>query len=149
MAKIDENLVKDEEVLIRAEMSPVCLVVPCLIMVLGLIIGLASGGFLVGLILAVVLGLIFGSFRAILSFLTNELAITNKRVYGRCKPKLFSSEELDMPIDKISSLGADQGLIGGIFGYNSITIKAYGDGWKFPFIKNAKEVKNTFYENQK
>ena len=149
MAKIDENLVKDEKVLARAVKSPLVLVAPIVEMVLGLIIGIAANGFLLGLVLAVVVGLFLGGFRTILAYLTDELAITTKRVYGRCKPKLIGGEELDMPLDKINSLAVSKGLFGSIFGYSKITIKSFGEGWIFPSVKNASELKTVFYENQK
>ena len=30
----------------------------------------------------------------------------------------------------------------------TVTIKSFGDGWTFPQVKNAQELKRVFYEQQ-
>ena len=101
-----------------------------------------------GLVVTIIGGLFFGFIKSIIAYFTDELAITNKRVYGRCKPKLIGGLELDMPIDKVNTLSNSKGLFGSILGYSTITIKSFGDGWIFPFIKNSDELKKLFYEVQ-
>lgn len=148
MAKIDENLVKDEKILARAELNPAVLIYPIALLIIALLIGIAAGNFMAGIVLVIVVGC-FGPFKRIFDFLTCEFSITTKRVYGRCKPKLIGYEELDTPIDKVNTLAVKKDLFGSILGYSTISITSFGEGWTFHGVKNAQELKNTFYENQK
>lgn len=82
----------------------------------------------------------------IVSYFTNKLYITNKRVYG--STGLIKKQELDMPIDKVNTITTSKGLLGSIMKYETVSIKSYGDGWTFPQVKNAQEIKRVFYEQQ-
>jgi uncharacterized membrane protein YdbT with pleckstrin-like domain len=55
---------------------------------------------------------------------SDEFAITNKRVI--IKTGLFSRKTLEMNLGKIESVNVDQGILGRILGYGTITIIGTG-----------------------
>ena len=132
---MEKNLTNGEEILVKAEQDKIALIVGGVITLL----------LLVAWPLAL-LWLIFIYRAWIVSYFTNKLYITNKRVYG--STGLIKKEELDMPIDKVNTITTSKGLLGSIMKYETVSIKSYGDGWTFPQVKNAQEIKRVFYEQQ-
>ena len=134
--KIEENLAKDEKIVVKAELDKIVLIVGAVITVLCLV---------VNWVLALIWLVVF--YRAwLISYFTTSLCITNKRVYGATG--LIKRSELDMPIDKINAITISKGLLGSILGYGNVSIKSYGDGWTFMRVKNAQELKRIVYELQ-
>ena len=130
-----KNLTKGEVILVKAEENKIALIVGGVITVL--------------LLVAWPLALLWVLFiyRAwIISYFTNKLYITNKRIYG--STGLIKKQELDMPIDKVNTIPTSKGLLGSIMKYETVTINSFGDGWSFPQVKNAQELKRVFYEQQ-
>ena len=130
-----ENLANGEKILVKAEQDKIALIVGGVITVL--------------LLVAWPLALLWVLFiyRAwIVSYFTNKLYITNKRIYG--STGLIKKQELDMPIDKVNTISTSKGLLGSIMKYETVTINSFGDGWTFPQVKNAQEIKRVFYEQQ-
>lgn len=132
---MEKNLTNGEEILVKAEQDKIALIVGGVITLL----------LLVAWPLAL-LWLIFIYRAWIVSYFTNKLYITNKRVYG--STGLIKKQELDMPIDKVNTITTSKGLLGSIMKYETVSIKSYGDGWTFPQVKNAQEIKRVFYEQQ-
>jgi uncharacterized membrane protein YdbT with pleckstrin-like domain len=62
--------------------------------------------------------------------MTSEFAITNKRVI--IKVGLISRRTIELNLQKVESIGVDQGILGRIFGYGTIVIVGTG-GTKEPF----------------
>jgi uncharacterized membrane protein YdbT with pleckstrin-like domain len=69
-------------------------------------------------------------FVAVLRAMTTEMAVTNKRVI--VKTGLISRRTLEMALSKIETVGVDQGIIGRIFGFGTVTIRGTG-GTAEPF----------------
>lgn len=134
--KIEENLTKDEKILITAEKDKIVLIVGAVITVICFIINVVLG----------LLWLIIFYRAWIISYCTTHLCLTNKRVYG--VTGLIKRTELDMPLDKVNTITISKGLFGSILGYGNVSIKSFGDGWTFMRIKNAQEIKKLFYELQ-
>lgn len=97
--------------------------------------------------------IIFCSLRAILTLFiaplidkyTDEFAITNKRVI--IKTGLISRKTFEMNHSKIESVNVDQGILGRILGYGSISIVGQGGTREvFPNIKNPLEFRRKFQE---
>ena len=132
---MEKNLTNGEEILVKAEQDKIALIVGGVITLL----------LLVAWPLAL-LWLIFIYRAWIVSYFTNKLYITNKRVYG--STGLIKKQELDMPIYKVNTITTSKGLLGSIMKYETVSIKSYGDGWTFPQVKNAQEIKRVFYEQQ-
>ena len=135
VTKMEENLTNGEKILVKAEQDKTILIV---------------GGVITVLLLAVwplaILWLLFIYRAWLVSYFTNNLCITNKRVYG--STGLIKKQELDIPIDKVNTISTSKGLFGTILKYETVTIKSFGDGWTFPQVKNAQEIKRVFYEQQ-
>lgn len=76
---------------------------------------------------------------------TNEYAITNKRVV--VKTGLISRDTFEMNHSRIESVNVDQGILGRILGYGTISIVGSG-GTKvsFPNIKSPLEFRKKFQE---
>ncbi|MDR3056446.1 MAG: PH domain-containing protein [Zoogloeaceae bacterium] len=71
----------------------------------------------------VVLPIIFILF-AIINVLTTELAVTNKKVIG--KAGFIRRVSIDMPLSKLESINIDQGVIGRIFNFGSVSVRGIG-----------------------
>lgn len=136
VTKMEENLTNGEKILVKAEQDKIILIVGGVITVLLLVAAWPLA----------ILWLLFIYRAWIVSYLTNNLCITNKRVYG--STGLIKKQELDIPIDKVNTISTSKGLFGAILKYETVTIKSYGDGWTFPQVKNAQEIKKVFYEQQ-
>ncbi len=82
--------------------------------------------------------IVFVSLRAVftlfiaplIEFLTNEYAITNKRVI--VKVGFISRRTLELNLGKVESINVDQSILGRILGYGTINIIGTG-GTKEPF----------------
>ncbi len=80
-----------------------------------------------------------------LSRWADEFVITNKRII--CKTGLFSRRTLEMNLNKIESVNVDQGIMGRILGYGTITIIGTGGTREsFPDIARPVEFRKRFQE---
>lgn len=81
----------------------------------------------------------------ILSMVSNEFALTNKRVI--IKEGLLSRRSLEMGIGKVESVAVDQSILGRIFGYGTLIIRGTG-GTNEPFYKiaNPMEFRRKFQD---
>src|SRR5437588_12553372 len=67
---------------------------------------------------------------------STEIVITDRRVFG--KWGVFSRSYIAQPLDKISSIKLEQGMLGRLFGYG--TILMYGSGLSVTTIPTIAEV---------
>lgn len=105
---VDSNLIKDEEVLHRGQLSLWSL----------------SGYLFFGVILLpIVIGLFF-LLAALIRYKTTELAVTNKRVI--VKTGLISRRTLELNLAKAESIQVDQSLLGRLFDYGSLQVNGTG-----------------------
>ncbi len=76
---------------------------------------------------------------------SDEFVITNRRIV--CKTGLFSRRTLEMNLNKIESVNVDQGVMGRILNYGTITIIGTG-GTKeaFPDIAHPVDFRKRFME---
>ncbi len=98
MSYVDSNLMKDEQVVYRAELHWV--------------IFIAARAFLTLFI------------APIIDRWTSEFAVTNRRVI--IKVGLISRRTVELNLAKVESIGVDQGVIGRILGYGTIFIIGTG-----------------------
>lgn len=133
---MEKNLTNGEQILVKAEQDKIVLIVGGVITIL----------LLIAVWPLALLWLLFIYRAWIISYLTNKLYITNKRIYG--STGLIKKQELDMPIDKVNTISTSKGLFGSIMKYETVTINSYEDGWTFPQVKNVQEIKRVFYEQQ-
>ena len=74
----------------------------------------------------------------ILRFITykkNEVILTNKRVVG--KTGLINTTQMDSPLNMITSVAVNSGLMGKLIGYGTLQITTASTIYKFKFMSNA------------
>jgi uncharacterized membrane protein YdbT with pleckstrin-like domain len=135
---VDNNLLPEERVVYRASLhwiiygpAAIVLLVALLILVISAVDrsgAAASFGVLLLLVAAVML--LFRWIRV----KTSEFAVTSKRVV--IKVGLVRRHSLELLLRQVEGIGVDQGIVGRIFGYGTITVAGTG-GTKEPFRQIA------------
>jgi len=122
---IEQNLARDEQIIVRAHVSWWSQI---WLIILGVIF-LAAGGF--GLVFIIV---------AIINVLTTELALTNRRIIA--KTGWIRRNTIELKVNRVESLGVDQGITGRIFNFGSIAIKGTGgSNAPIPYIARPMEFR--------
>ena len=81
----------------------------------------------------------------LIMFFTTKLNITNKRLTGHIG--LINTSQLDSPLNKISGVQIEQGLLGKIFNYGTICVTTTSTSFKYKYIDNPNEFR-TILNNQ-
>jgi uncharacterized membrane protein YdbT with pleckstrin-like domain len=138
MGYVENNLLPNEQVTYRARLHRIIYLFPCCIFAIALLAALAGGGWIAGAVLGAI-GLILLVPPWIRSS-SSEFAITNKRVL--IKVGLIRRHSLELLLQKVEGIGVDQGIIGRILGYGTITVSGVG-GTKeaFRMISNPLEFR--------
>lgn len=140
MGYVDKILIQNEVVHFRAKKAWLALTFTALLMTLFLIIYKLTST--VGFVLLLFFFL-FLIFKAIIAFVSAELAVTNKRIIG--KKGVILRNTMEMRLKQIESISVSQPLIGRIFGYG--TIKIVGTGGtkeEFKAIMNPYELQRQY-----
>jgi uncharacterized membrane protein YdbT with pleckstrin-like domain len=137
MGYVDSNLLPNEQVTYRARLHRIIYLFPCCILAVAVPVSIA-GGWIAGAVLCVI-GLILLVPPWIRS-VSSEFAITNKRVL--IKIGLIRRHSLELLLQKVEGIGVDQGLLGRILGFGTITVSGVG-GTKeaFRMISNPLEFR--------
>lgn len=80
-----------------------------------------------------------GSF---LSFQSKTIKLTNKAVYIR--KGFFFTHNADIPLSQVSSISNDQGLLGSLFNYQTVTITCAGKTFRMDMMNNVENLKNEY-----
>lgn len=138
MSYVENNLLPNEQITYRARLHRIIYLFPCCVFALAVLVALAGGGWIAGAVLGVI-GLILLLPPWIRSS-SSEFAITNKRVL--IKVGLIRRHSLELLLQKVEGIGVDQGFIGRILGYGTITVSGVG-GTKeaFRMISNPLEFR--------
>ena len=122
MSYIDENLLPDEHVVYRAELHWIIFARAILVLVVGLVLvfvpRIGQAGLVVLLLGVVMLVPPFVAYR------TTELGVTNKRVI--VKTGLVRRRTLEPLLRQVEAISVDQGLLGRLLGFGSITLTGTG-----------------------
>jgi len=138
MGYVEQSLTHDEQVIVKARLHWGMFVMPAAILLIGiLLIGNSKDGS--GITCVWWLILLWGLFSAIdrvITYLTTEFALTNKRLMG--KIGLLRRRSLELMLNEVESISVDEPLLGRILGYATITVAGTG-GTKqsFSFIAGA------------
>lgn len=134
MSYVDDNLISGEVVQTRAHVSPL-LLVPGAVLTVVL--------FLINHYLAVV-GLVLLA-AELITLVTTEFAVTNKRIVG--KAGLVRRDTLELDLGRIESLSMSQGLIGRILGYGTARVRGTGSTvFAAPGISSPMNFKKAAFE---
>jgi len=139
MSYVSSNLLPNEQVTYWAKLHWIIYALPAAVFAVALFVALLGGhGWMAGLALAVI------GFALLLppwiKSSSSEFAITNKRVL--IKVGLVRRHSLELLLQKVEGIGVDQGILGRILGFGTITVSGVG-GTKeaFRMIANPLEFR--------
>jgi uncharacterized membrane protein YdbT with pleckstrin-like domain len=121
MGYVDSNLLPNEQVTYRARLHRIIYLLPVCVLILAVVVAIMGGGWialgvgLIGLVLLV---------PPWIRSVSSEFAVTNKRVL--VKVGLVRRHSLELLLQKVEGIGVDQGILGRILGYGTITVSGTG-----------------------
>ena len=121
MGYVDSNLLPNEQVTYRARLHRIIYLLPVCVIIAAIAVAVIGGGW-VALGLGVI-GLVLLLPPWIRS-ISSEFAVTNKRVL--VKVGLVRRHSLELLLQKVEGIGVDQGILGRILGYGTITVSGTG-----------------------
>jgi uncharacterized membrane protein YdbT with pleckstrin-like domain len=138
MGYVDSNLLPNEQVTYRARLHLIIYGLPAMVLAIALLVALGGGGWIAGLALGAIGFVLF--LPPWIRSASSEFAITNKRVL--IKVGLVRRHSLELLLQKVEGIGVDQGILGRILGYGTITVSGVG-GTKeaFRMISNPLEFR--------
>ena len=143
MGYVESNLLPNEEINYRARLHRIIYLFPTCLFIAAVLVALA-GGWIAGVVLAVIALVLFVP--PWIRSASSEFAITNKRVL--IKVGLIRRHSLELLLSKVEGIGVDQGVLGRILGYGTITVSGVG-GTKeaFRMISNPLEFRRQVQAN--
>lgn len=129
MSYVDRHLLSSEHVLYRARLSRTVFALPLAMLAAAAALPLV-GGAAAGLGALLALFALGYGLRAWMRYAGAEFAVTDRRVI--MKLGLLRRMSLEIMLDRVESLIVEQGLLGRLFGFGSVSIVGTG-GTKDPF----------------
>lgn len=134
MSYIDNNLMSGERVIYRTNLHWIVFLWPIILFVTAIVLFFIGGGVAIAIgVILIILALIIWLF-SFIDYKTSEFGITDKRVM--VKIGFIQRKSTEILLDKVESIQVDQGILGRMFNFGSITIIGTG-GTKDPFHKIA------------
>lgn len=134
MNYLENNLIKGEEIIKKAQFHWMRFVLPAVISIIYIII---PGG------LFVVLPIVS---YWVIRLLQNEFGVTNKRLLGQTTKGIFSSVAIDQVLKKTEGVAVSVSLMGNLFGYGRVIVTTGGVTHSFNYVKNPYEFKKIVSE---
>jgi uncharacterized membrane protein YdbT with pleckstrin-like domain len=135
MSYLDDHLLTGEQIVYRARLHWIIFGASIAVMALGLVVAIvlqATQGAYWSLGLALIgIGLLLAIGPAI-RYISSEFAVTNKRVLS--KVGFIERESDETMLTKVEAIAVDQGIIGRLLGFGTVTITGTG-GTQEPFPK--------------
>lgn len=131
MSYAENNLLKDEQIVSKAEVNMVAIAPAFILAAVITFLVCTIIGFSIILLGVFALVIIL----KILQLKSIELALTNKKIIG--KSGLINTKIMDSPLNKINNISVEQGLGGKIFGYGKIVVSTSSGAYVFNYIKGA------------
>jgi len=122
MGYVDSNLLPNEQVTYRARLHRIIYLLPVCVLIIAIVVAVASGSWIAGGVLGLI-GLVMLVPPWIRS-ISSEFAVTNKRVL--VKVGLVRRHSLELLLQKVEGIGVDQGILGRILKYGTITVTGTG-----------------------
>jgi uncharacterized membrane protein YdbT with pleckstrin-like domain len=138
MGYVENNLLPNEEITYQARLHWIIYALPAVVFVIAVLLVLSGGGWIAGTVLGVIAFVLF--LPPWIKASSSEFAITNRRVL--IKVGLIRRHSLELLLQKVEGIGVDQGILGRILGYGTITVAGVG-GTKeaFRMISNPLEFR--------
>ena len=138
MGYVESNLLPNEQITYRAKLHRIIYALPAIVLVIAFLVGLGGGGRIAGVAIGVIAFVLF--LPPWIRSASSEFAITDKRVL--IKVGLIRRHSLELLLQKVEGIGVDQGILGRILGYGTITVAGVG-GTKeaFRMISNPLEFR--------
>jgi uncharacterized membrane protein YdbT with pleckstrin-like domain len=143
MSYLDDHLLAGERVVYRARVHWIIFATAIVVIALGIVLAIVLGVYqpaywYLGAALAGI-GLLLAIAPAI-HYASSEFAVTDKRVVA--KLGFIERESLETLLSKIEAIGVDQGILGRMLGYGTITITGTGGTEEsFPRIADPLEFR--------
>src|ERR1035438_5010311 len=122
MGYVENNLLPNEEITYQARLHWIIYALPAVVFVIAILVALGGGGWIASTALGVIAFILF--LAPWIKASSSEFAITNKRVL--IKVGLIRRHSLELLLQKVEGIGVDQGILGRIFGYGTITVSGVG-----------------------
>lgn len=159
MSYVEDNLMPNEKVLFTAKVSPAIFISPFIALVIGLFVfiqaikmnnemgdfGKILSGFVCLLSVMFLLSTVYLILDAIITMITTEFAVTNKRIIA--KTGFIRRNTIEMLLNKIESASVNQSILGRILKFGSITITGTGGTrQRFRAIVDPLDVRKKIYQ---
>jgi uncharacterized membrane protein YdbT with pleckstrin-like domain len=138
MGYVESNLLPNEQITYRARLHPIIYLFPLCMAAIAILVALGGGAWIAGGVLGLIALVLFVP--PWIRSTSSEFAITNKRVL--IKVGLVRRHSLELLLQKVEGIGVDQGILGRLLGYGTITVSGVG-GTKeaFRMISNPLEFR--------
>lgn len=131
MSYIDNNLLTGENVTYRAKLHWIVFAWPVIWFIIAIIL-FSNGANAAALgVIAIILSMITG-IASLVSYLTSEFGVTNKRVL--VKIGFIRRNSLEVLLSKVEGIQVSQGILGRILGFGTVRVSGTG-GTRDPFHK--------------
>jgi uncharacterized membrane protein YdbT with pleckstrin-like domain len=138
MSYVESNLLPNEQITYRAKLHWIIYALPASVFLIAILVAAGGGGWIAGSAIGIIGFILF--LPPWIKAISSEFAITNKRVL--IKVGLIRRHSLELLLQKVEGIGVDQGVLGRILGYGTITVSGVG-GTKeaFRMISNPLEFR--------
>lgn len=137
MSYIDNNLLTGENVTYRAKLHWIVFAWPIIWLIVAIVLfsnGNSAAGFgTIAIILFILTGI-----TSLVSYLTSEFGVTNKRVL--VKIGFIRRNSLEVLLNKVEGIQVNQGILGRILGFGTVRVSGTG-GTRDPFHKISAPLK--------
>lgn len=140
---VEANLLPNEQLVYRGKIHWFYFFLPLLLLAFALFLCLlfltmSDGDVgLAGLLFGLA-GIVSGISRVI-TYVTSEFAVTNRRVI--LKQGFIRRKTMELMLGKVDSLAVDQGIIGRIAGFGTVRVSVATEKQSFPFLANPLEFR--------
>lgn len=142
MKKLTESLMPNEQLIKEAEFTKIGFV-PGIVFLIFFVFGSFSAESVGDAFILIFGGIVWAaliSIPAIRLLLSNCLAITDKKVFGRVG--IIKTAEMNSPIHQIQNVSVSNGLFGKLFKYGTVVITTTTGVYAFKYVKNPDQFKN-------
>jgi uncharacterized membrane protein YdbT with pleckstrin-like domain len=137
MGYVDNNLLPNEQVTYRARLHWIIYLLPVCVLIAAIAVAVVGGRYSAAALAVIGLILLVPPW---IRSISSEFAVTNKRVL--VKVGLVRRHSLELLLQKVEGIGVDQGILGRILGYGTITVSGTGGTREaFPMIARPLEFR--------